>query len=147
MKKCYLDSNILIYFKDKDSNLHTQTKNLIKNLFKENFSLAISPLVLDEFLHSLNWVFQQKKLPKNKGSELLQECLNDILNLPDLEVINPPNDIKSQKEIPTIMEQFDLRPREAYHFLTMSSDGIEVFATFDNDFEYIFEQQILKSPL
>lgn len=147
MKICYLDSNVLIYFKDEDSDFHERTKNLIEDLLKEGFTLTVSPLVLDEFLHSLNWVLGQKRLSRKNRFELLRSGLGDILDLPDLRIVGPPLYLGAQRKVPLLMEQYNLRPRDAYHFLTMKSEEISFFATFDNDFEDVFEQGLLTSAL
>lgn len=147
MKICYLDSNALIYFKDEDSDFHKHVKNLIEDLLKGSFTLAVSPLTLDEFLHSLDWVLKRKRFSRKERFELLRSSLSDILDLPDLRIVGPPLYSEAQREVPLLMERYNLRPRDAYHFLTMKSEDISFFATFDNDFKDVFEQGLLISPL
>lgn len=60
MQKCYLDSNILISLKDETSFFHNQAKDLLKKLITNSFKLYISPLVLDEFLFQIKFIFQKK---------------------------------------------------------------------------------------
>ena len=38
------------------------------------------------------------------------------------------------------MERYNLRPRDAFHFVTAIENKIQYFATFDNDFEEVFKR-------
>lgn len=105
---CYLDANTLIYFLQRDSPFHQKAKNLIKTIRTSQLSPTISPLCLDEFIYNFPGSLKQK-----------QAALKKILLLPNLNIINPPADIKSQFQIPKIMTKFKLGPRDAYHLLTM----------------------------
>lgn len=142
MTKCYLDSNVLIYFKNTESVNFSESRDLISRLEYEGISLFISPLCIDEFLHEIG-----KQLKTRSGSKSyfldLKESLISILNLPNISIVNPPNDLNSQYEIVRIMETFFLRPRDAYHLLTMQANEIDGFATFDNDFNKVFTSKLL----
>lgn len=41
------------------------------------------------------------------------------------------------------MEKFVLKPRDAYHLLTMKENRIRFFATFDKDFELVFRKGVV----
>lgn len=142
--KCYLDSNFFVYYKDQNSTFHLQTVRIIKKLIPTNSQLYISSLVIDEFLHSLKRALIVDKTSTREVNKQLEEALQSILDLPHLEIINPPTDKIKNKAVLTLMKQFNLKPRDAYHLLIMKENGIEEFATFDNDFKKVFEKKILK---
>jgi len=45
------------------------------------------------------------------------------------------------------MEKYDLCPRDAYHLLTMIYNKIDSFATFDTDFNKVFEDKLIYSNI
>ncbi len=143
MKKCYLDSNVLIYFKDESSPYFTKSKNLLIKLAGQNVSLFVSPLCLDEFLHALNQSLGQSQKTSSHYSSL-KKALHSILDLPLLTIINPPTAAVAQTKVLSFMEKFALRPRDAYHLLTMKTYHIDGFATFDRDFEKVFAAHFLE---
>jgi len=146
MKKCYLDSNILIYYKNQDSPFHSQTKTLITHLIINDFYPTISPLVIGEFIHQFRLLLINNKTKSSTVFINLTTALKQIFSLPHLEIINPPKSLQSQLKTIALMEKFSLRPRDAYHLLTMKHHQIKYFATFDQDFKKVFKQKIL-SPI
>lgn len=142
MKSCYIDSNVLVYYKNESSPFHTQTVSLIKNLVKNNFAIFTSPLVLDEFLHAFLLYGRQKK--ERNLKEFLFAYLESILEIPHIKIINSPIDKQSQYRIVEFIHKFFLRPRDAYHLLIMKSNKIKYFATFDRDFDKVFQANIVK---
>jgi predicted nucleic acid-binding protein len=106
--------------------------------------MYISPLCVDEFLHEFGKALRSK-IPANDFFISLEKALSSILSLPYLSVVNPPVDRASHKKIVSIMKTFALRPRDAYHLLTMQAHGIDGFATFDTDFEKVFAAKLLES--
>lgn len=95
--------------------------------------MLISPLCLDEFIYNFPGSQKQKFLAFKK-----------ILKFPNLTIVNPPTDTKSQAKIIKIMKKFNLGPRDAYHLLTMKHHKIKYFATFDTDFDPVFASNSLK---
>lgn len=141
MKKCYLDSNVLIYFKNEDSPQHQIVSELLVNLRKQGFLIHISSLVLDEFLYAMKFILKRKK---NENLYIhLEQALRDILDIPAMQIIHPSEDKKAHLEVVRYMEKYYLSPRDAYHLLTMQGNGIESFATFDTDFKKVFAAKIL----
>lgn len=139
MKKCYLDSNILIAFQDKNSPFYSKAKEILIKLVKQEYGLYISPLVVDEFL------FQTKRLLQVDQKEVLYSKLNQaleaVLELPDLKIVNAPSNKNDNLRIVELMRSFDLRPRDAYHLLIIRKNKINHLATFDDDFNRVFESQ------
>jgi len=139
IKKCYLDTNILIGFKHEDSIFYKRSKKLLKNLISESFTLYISPLVLDEFLFQIKLILQRQQIYK-----LINEYLREILNIPKLKIINPPLSKQKQHQVLNYMEKYSLRPRDAYHLLIIKENKISHFATFDKDFKKVFKAKVIK---
>jgi predicted nucleic acid-binding protein len=142
MKKCYLDSNILVYWNNVLAPEHNSTVNLLARLRDEDSHFFVSPLVLDEFLHAV--LLRTRLNNKKDPYSLLKSALDDLLDLPGLEVINPPTDIDSQKKVIGFVRKYLLRPRDAYHLLIMIANDINSFATNDNDFEKVFATKVLE---
>jgi predicted nucleic acid-binding protein len=142
LTKCYLDTNILVYYKLENSLRHKEALFLIKDLLKKRIKIFISGLVIDEFLYSLLRFHKlyQEKVDYRK----LKKALMEILNLPNLEVINPSNKKDSHLKIVDNIILYKLRPRDAYHLLIMQEQKIGYFATFDNDFKNVFKRGIVK---
>ncbi|MBM3282699.1 type II toxin-antitoxin system VapC family toxin [Candidatus Gottesmanbacteria bacterium] len=142
MRKCFLDSNILVYLKDSLSLHHQAAAKKLYNLISTNTSLYISPLILDEFLY----IFQKAIIREKIASPYrqLQRAVGEILQIPLLSIVNPSNSSSKQLKVIDYMEKFGLKPRDAYHLLTMTSNNIDSFATFDDDFRRVFSAKILK---
>lgn len=145
MQKCYLDSIFLVYIKNENSSYHQKASSLIFELASKEVDLYISPLALDEFLHSFLMELKQKDYKDIFSG--LQKALDDILKLPKLHLINPPVEIEAQRRIVGLMKKYQLRARDAYHLLTMVYNGIDSFATFDSDFKKVFDDKLVTSVL
>jgi len=140
MKTCYLDANVLVYYKNEESPFFGKASEIIQQLVEDNYRLFVSPLVLDEFLHSIKSLCQSKKVKKPEIFRLLRRALKDILALPALEIVNPPLAKSAQLRIVSLMKNHSLRPRDAYHLLIIQENNIQSFATFDSDFKAVFKK-------
>ncbi len=140
MRRCYLDSNVLIYFKDEQAPQYSQAKEKMATLLEKDCQFFVSPLVLDEFIHGARKTFLKNQT--NLYSPLAR-ALESILAIPYLTIINPPTDIFAQKQVVSLMKKYSLRPRDAYHLLIMETNEIEGFATFDSDFRGVFAAKVL----
>lgn len=141
-KKCYLDANILIYFKDISSLYHLESVSLIEKLVKEKFEILISPLCLDEFLHVV--ALYLKKIRSKKLEEELKNYLNSILSIPNLSLVNPSKNKDLQIRVVDYMVDFSIRPRDAYHLFIIKGNKIKFMATFDKDFKAVFHKGLIK---
>lgn len=142
--KCYLDSNVLIYFKQENSPFFPQAKKILLGLIQSDASVFISPLTLDETLFQLRTLLLLEKTQQKQLYKLLNTTLQGLLALPNLTLINPPTEKKKQQRILSFMQHYKLRPRDAYHLLTMQEHHIQHFATFDSDFARVFDQHLLQ---
>ena len=142
--KVFLDSNILISLKFANHSHAKKANLIIKKIIKQNKKIFISPLVLDEFIHSTKFLLQQQIESTEKVNKILQKITKDILYIPNLKIINPPTSKTQNLKILSYIKKFKLNPRDAYHLLTTTHNGIKYFATFDNDFKHVFSSNLLK---
>ncbi|OGG28868.1 hypothetical protein A2973_03250 [Candidatus Gottesmanbacteria bacterium RIFCSPLOWO2_01_FULL_49_10] len=120
-----------------------RSRELIEKLTSQNISFYISPLCLDEFLHEFGKALR-KKTPEKDFFTDLTRALASILDLPQLFIVNPPINPNSHVEVVSLMKTYSLRPRDAYHLLTMQVNNIDGFATFDTDFARVFATKLLQ---
>jgi predicted nucleic acid-binding protein len=142
MKKCYLDSNVLVYFKDEKSLYHKKVIEKFIFLIKNDFYFYVSSLVLDEFLYVFRY-FLEKNEKKDIFSKL-KKALTEILAIPNLFIVSLLKEKEKQIEVISYMERYDLSPRDAYHLMIMKENAIDYFFTFDKDFELVFKEKFLK---
>ena len=145
MTKCYLDSNILVYLKNADSPFHKATLSLVINLTETGVDVFLSPLAIDEFLHNFAREVKAKRI--TNIFEVLDKALEEILDLPKLEIVNPPIERTAQKKVVKYMEKYQLHARDAYHLLICLENNIDGFATFDKDFGKVFKAKVLEKAL
>jgi len=143
MKKCYLDSNVLIYFKDDKSPQHKEALDKLIKLISLQSELYISPLVLDEFIYVIKHLLSLQK-SKTVFTDL-EKSLRDILDIPNIKLINPPIEPVKQLETVKYMRKYRLSARDAYHLLIILENKINFFFTFDNDFKSVFTDRIITS--
>lgn len=141
MPRIFLDSNFLVYYKDELSLFHKDVLNRLEEWMKSGIVFCISPLVLDEFLYVLKFRYKDKK--KNEIFQSLRKAVREILEIPFIELVNSPTDLKNQVKVVEYMEKYNLRPRDAYHVLTMVYNKIDSFATFDSDFKKVFDDKLI----
>lgn len=142
MRKCYLDSNILIYLKDEDSPYHKRVFDLLSKLISQKVLFFISPLVLDEFYFTFLYGLRVKHIAK--PYDKLKRAATEILMIPSLQMVNPPSDADKQLEVISYMERYHLRSRDAYHLLITQTNNIDSLATFDKDFNKVFAAKLLE---
>lgn len=141
MKKCYLDSNYLVYFKNKDAKQHTVVISKLSQLIERDVQLCISPLVLDEFIHTMYFILAEKKMKDRL--DVIRKMLEDVLNIPNLEMVEIPTEESAQIAVIDLMEKYKLMVRDAYHLLIIKSNSIDTLATFDKDFHKVFSSKSL----
>lgn len=141
MRKCYLDSNILLYLKNASSPHHRDAVEITQKLIAGSISLYVSSLVLDEFMHT--FLYEVRRNGSKNPYNDLQTAVEDIVELPELSIVNPPSDPESHVRVVGLMKQYALHPRDAYHLLTMIANDIDGFATFDTDFTRVFAANLL----
>lgn len=141
MKKCYLDSNFLVYWKNDQAPQYKEAVTTLLTLRERDISIFVSPLILDEFIHAI--ILEARNHRSKHVFDDASIALKTLLDLPLLSVINPPTDRESHLKVIPLMQTYSLRPRDAYHLLTMQSNDIDGFATFDTDFAKVFAAKLL----
>jgi len=141
MKRCYLDTNLLLYFNNPNSPFYQQAGSILAKLINNNWQLFLSPLTLDEYFHN---TLRFTNLPKEKAMKTLKKSLNKLIKLPNIQLINPSTILGTHKKVLNFMIKYQLRSRDAYHLLIMIENKIKYLATFDNDFDKIFEKGSIK---
>jgi predicted nucleic acid-binding protein len=140
MKKVYLDSSFLVSYQIKNHPFHQKAKNKLKKLSEDDVLFCLSPLAIDEYLYALNKYLNRNYI-KNKNQ--IKISLKNILQLkPSFIQINWLSE--TPLEIYDLMAQYSLRPRDAFHLKTMDDHQINYLATFDQDFNNLFEENIIK---
>jgi len=86
-------------------------------------------------------------LVKKKRSNIYKKlniALKLVFDLPKLKLVNSSITKERGFKIIKIMENFNLRARNAYHLLIIQENKIDYFLTFDKDFENVFKMRIVK---
>lgn len=143
MIKCYLDSNILIYFKDETSPLHRQALDGLHKLIDLDAEIIISPLVMDEFIYVMNYIVKKN----NQDLSVLKELSLSIQEIPNLEMVATPAHFILINDVLSLIEDYGLRSRDAFHLATMLQHKCTHFFTFDTDFVKVFETKAIKDFL
>jgi predicted nucleic acid-binding protein len=145
MAACFLDANIFIGYLIPNNIFHSYCQSLIEKLLKNHDYIHLSPLVIDEVMYAIykdSIIFS--KLTRTESIENVEQATEVILKLPNIKLVNPPLTIQGQLLVISLMKQFDLRPRDAYHLLTITHHKIKYFATLDHDFDLVFSKTSLK---
>ena len=142
MSGCYLDANFLVYYKNEDAPQHKLVLSKLADLIKKQIDIFISPLVIDEFIYAMLFSVRRKVFT-DEDIRNLKKILKEILDFPFLKIISTPIDSNSQLEILEYMGKYNLKPRDSYHLLTMLSNSVHTFATFDTDFKKVFSSRLL----
>lgn len=136
-KSCYIDTNLLIYLQNKDSVFHSETVLIFKKLVEEDCRICISSLTIDEYLYNTYRLLEGSRLDKLK---VLSLNLKRVFKMPGIKLINPSLEVKKHTKVVNLMRKFNLRPRDAYHLFITLENKIKYFATFDHDFDKVFEK-------
>lgn len=139
---CYLDANVCIAYLQQPHIFHSQSVKLFKRIRTEKLSPLVSPLCLDETIHILLRDGRKKNIPNYLT--ITQHQISRLLKIPNLTLVNPPENKSSQLKIFRLIKTYHLKTRDAYHLLTMKFHKIKYFATFDHDFDLVFSSKTLK---
>jgi predicted nucleic acid-binding protein len=140
MNSCYIDSNIFISLVDENSPFHQTSIEVLKDIVGKKVKIFVSPLVFDECLNIYDKLIKRNK---NKFSLDLGEFLNSILGLSEIQIVNPSTSKSAQRQVIYFMKEYGLRPRDAYHLLTCLNNKVESIATFDKDFDKVFNSKLI----
>lgn len=141
MKRCYLDSNVVLSFIDSAAQFHDQSKQILYKLVTERWEIDLSALTLDECFH--NSLRFSKKLRTIAIKQLKVEY-KKLIKLPNINLVVTSTQLKKHTRVLNLMERYDLRSRDAYHLFSMKVNKIKYCATFDHDFDKVFQKGVLK---
>lgn len=141
MKKCYLDTNLLLYYSDSESSFYDQASVTISQLINQGWRLFVSSLTLDEYFHNM---IRFSRVSRQEAFKDLKRSFKRITKLPNLDLVNPATRLVQQSKVISLMIKYQLKSRDAYHLFTMKENKIKYMATFDHDFDKIFEEGRIK---
>ncbi|MBD3279983.1 PIN domain-containing protein [Candidatus Dojkabacteria bacterium] len=142
--KCFLDTNILLYFILESSKYFEETRDLILSMRADNADICISPLVLDEFIYQLDFLTRKGDRKRKDYYELAQIFTHSVTSIPGAKILEIPSDKSTLPELVRLMKKYNLKPRDAYHLLTMLENGVDYIATYDKDFDKVIESGIIR---
>lgn len=135
---CYLDSNVLISYLDAKAEFHQPAADLMLDLIHQGAKMMISPLVLDEVFYVVQHQLKMRLENESELWSILNQQLEVILGFADLEVVVTPATANFQRQALAAMKNYKLAPRDAYHLCTAQHHSATHIATFDHDFDPIF---------
>jgi len=121
----YLDANFFI-FCNFDSTQRGENARRIQQKIALGNKAATSAITLDEVM----WV-----IIKTGKREVLRETIEDIYAIPNLAVQEAT--ASTPLDAIGLIEQFDLKPRDAFHVAIMRSIGISEIVSDDSDFDRV----------
>lgn len=129
----YLDTNIFIYAILDETEIGNKCRKIIKNQINEKKDASTSCLTWDEVVYGI-----RKKMGKEnsivQGRNLIETQNLTWLNS-DILIIT-----KSQE----LMENYNLKPRDAIHVATMIVNNIKEIISDDPDFDKVKEIKRIK---
>lgn len=121
----YLDANFFV-FSNFDQTSRGENARALQEKILTGAKATTCALTLDEVM----WV-----IIKNKRREALRETIEDIYAMPNLTI----KEVLASTPLDALelMDQFHLKPRDAFHAAVMKSNGITEIASDDPDFDRV----------
>jgi len=120
---------------------------LLKNLWEKGYSFCYSLLTIDEFWYGLVFLTRKNKktdAPFASFADMLEKVTEELFMMGTPRFISLSFDKENIGKTLGLIKKFNLRPRDALHLQTMIENNIDEFATFDNDFNEVFRQGLIK---
>ncbi len=124
----YLDANIFVFAFLESGNYGQSFRKILGMVEEQKIFASTSALTIDEVL----WVLS-KEIPKN---EAISAC-KSILNIKGLKILVV--DKNTISESLNIVENYNLKPRDAIHIAVMKINKIKEILSEDSDFDKIKE--------
>jgi len=128
-KPLYIDSNIFIYPAIYDSNTvreATKAKAKLLEIAAGNIEGYTSTLTWDEVTSVVRRLFGSKQASAQSAS---------FLKFPNLTLLRADAEVLSQAQ--SIIEEYDVKPRDAIHAASAMLNGINQILSYDADFDVI----------
>ena len=126
MTPAYLDANFFILYNFDQTSRGETARRIHEKILGGSMRAVTSALALDEVM----WV-----IIKNKRSEVLRETIEDIFAMQNLTV----KDVYSSTPLDALyyINEYDLKPRDAFHIAIMKASGISEIISDDHDFDRV----------
>ena len=124
----YLDANIFIYAVGNDDHKSKICIEIIKKLIRKEIKGETSLLTWDEFIHGVR---------RQYGRSVAVEEGKKFLKFPNLLFLEVDKNIISKAQ--ELIEQYNLRPRDALHASPAILNNINEIISDDSDFDKIKE--------
>ena len=129
----YIDSNVflnaILYSPEKNQEA-AQAISFLKKILNNEFDAHTSWLTWDEVVYILR---------REMGNQIAHQKGKEFLTYPHLNFENVTAEII--RDAQSIVEKYNLRPRDAIHLATAYKRKISEIITFDNDFKGVSEIQ------
>ena len=122
----YLDSNFFLFSLFDQTIKGENARKLAQKIIDGGEKAITSALTFDEVM----WI-----VLKNKRKEALRSTVESIYGMPNLSVKGVSESIPL--DALALMEQFNLKPRDAFHVAIMKREGITEIASDDPDFDRV----------
>lgn len=137
-KSVFLDTNFLVATQLESHTFFERAFTLLKSFIKNDATLYINPLVMDEFWY----VFIKLNRGMGRSTDLvfyrqLEKATRNVLGFKNLVIFNPIFDKKDLSSVTTIMHNYELRPRDALIIKLAKMSGTMYVASFDTDFDRV----------
>lgn len=147
--KCvFLDTNFLVATQVEKHEFFQKTKELRRIFIENEYTLYISPLILDEFWYVLIGLWKASLATRGASSATLYKQLKratqNVLNFRNLILLDL--NLNKAEIIKTIeiMDAYKLRPRDSIIVMLMKKSKIKQIASFDKDFEKVKGLTVIK---
>ena len=145
----YLDANFLTaYFVENHQDNYSSRIKMFE-LLEKNKNLLISCLTLDETWCKVKLTLE-KQVPTEKRKPFsefygdLKRILDSILDHPLMKIIQFENDlIQGVKNALENIKNYNLRPRDAFHYAMMKDLNVSYIVTKDKDFNKIDDVDVI----
>jgi predicted nucleic acid-binding protein len=126
----YIDSNIFIYPVIYNENVSgtRKAKDYLLKIAKGKLKASTATLTWDELV----WIVQKISNPRNAIAEG-----NRFLKFPHLKILDVDHIVLQRAQ--ELIEEYDLKPRDAIHAATALVNGINKIISDDEDFDVIKE--------
>jgi predicted nucleic acid-binding protein len=128
----YLDANLFVYARFDHLQKGERARKLLRKIVEKGEAIT-SVLALDEVM----WV-----VLKNRKQDELRSIIEEIYSIPNLDVKDVPSHIALRAL--EFMENYKLKPRDAFHVAIMKHFGANTIATDDPDFDKVKEVRRIK---
>ncbi len=135
----YIDTNVLVAYFVRGHSLHKKAVELIEFCKRNEISIALSPLVVDEVLYVIA-LLHKKGYLANGTKKVVNILIEGGFSFVSLSVWEE----EVIQEIYRFMKAFKLKPRDAFHLKIMLDNNIKSLLTFDSDFNLAAKAGIIE---